>query len=112
MLDMPRSNTVPSTQPARRLVLKLMAVAPAALATAAPKKVRIAEFDAAGARTGIVEVEKVQKSPGEWKKQLTPGQFAVARQADTEPPGTGQYAYNHADGLYRCICCDTALFDS
>jgi len=99
--------------PARRLFLKVLAGAvPAALATAAAKTVRIVEFDPTGARTGVADMEKIQKSAAEWKKQLTPNQFAIARQADTEIPGTGKYANNHADGLYRCICCDTALFDS
>ena len=57
-------------------------------------------------------MEKVEKPQSEWKKQLTAEQFLVTRQAGTEIPGTGQYAYNHADGLYYCICCNTALFDS
>jgi peptide-methionine (R)-S-oxide reductase len=74
--------------------------------------VKIVEFDASGVRTGVVEMEKVEKPDAEWKKQLTPDQYAVTRQAGTERPGTGKYAYNHTDGLYHCICCDTVLFDS
>jgi peptide-methionine (R)-S-oxide reductase len=76
------------------------------------KTVKIAEFDAAGVRTGAADVEKIEKSAADWKKQLTPSQFEIARQAGTEVAGTGKYAYNHADGLYFCICCNTALFDS
>ena len=57
-------------------------------------------------------MSKVVKSDDEWRKQLTPEQFQIARKEGTEPPGTGKYAYNHADGLYHCICCDTVLFDS
>ena len=72
----------------------------------------IAEFGPAGVRTGVVEVEKVVKPIAEWKKQLTSEQFAIARQAGTEAPGTGKYDKNHDDGLYHCICCDTVLFDS
>jgi peptide-methionine (R)-S-oxide reductase len=74
--------------------------------------VKIVEFDASGVRTGLVEMEKVEKPDAEWRKQLTADQYAVTRQAGTEPPGTGKYAYNHADGLYHCICCNTVLFDS
>jgi peptide-methionine (R)-S-oxide reductase len=75
-------------------------------------KVRIAEFDANGVRTGVVEVDKVVKSDAEWKKQLSGEQFDVTRHEGTERAGTGKYAFNHADGLYHCICCNTVLFDS
>jgi peptide-methionine (R)-S-oxide reductase len=74
--------------------------------------VHIVEFDSAGVRKGVIEVEKVEKPLADWKKQLTAEQFEITRQAGTEIPGTGKYANNHADGLYRCICCDTVLFDS
>ena len=81
-------------------------------AIAGVKKVRIAEFDSSGTRTGLVEVDRIEKPLAEWKKQLTAEQFEVTRQAGTERPGTGKYANNHADGLYTCICCNTFLFDS
>jgi len=81
-------------------------------ATNGKKTVKIVEFDASGLRTGVADLEKVEKSAAEWKKQLSPQQYKIAREADTEYPGTGKYAYNHADGLYHCICCDTTLFDS
>jgi peptide-methionine (R)-S-oxide reductase len=76
------------------------------------KRVRIAQFDATGKLTGIVEVEKIEKPDSEWRKQLTAEQFEVTRQEGTERPFTGKYAANHADGLYACICCGTVLFDS
>jgi peptide-methionine (R)-S-oxide reductase len=78
----------------------------------AKKMVRIAEFDGAGNRTGAELVEKIVKPDDEWRKQLSPQQFEVARKKGTEPAGTGKYADNHDDGLYHCICCDTVLFDS
>jgi peptide-methionine (R)-S-oxide reductase len=102
----------------RRFLQVLGGSVPAAMvlrtALAAEKKhlVRIVEFDAAGVRTGVVEVEKIVKPAAEWKKQLTPEQFEVTREAGTERPFTGKYANNHADGLYTCICCNTVLFDS
>jgi len=103
----------------RRQVLKALAGSvPAAsmartlLAATQKNTVRLVEFDAAGNRTGVVEVAKVSKSAAEWKAQLTPDQFNITRQAGTEYPGTGKYANNHADGLYYCICCNTCLFDS
>jgi peptide-methionine (R)-S-oxide reductase len=105
----------------RRLFLKLVggsfsaaAILTPTAAFAADKKrlVRIVEFDPSGARTGVIEVEKIEKPLTEWKKQLTAEQFEVTRQAGTERPFTGKYANNHADGLYSCICCNTILFDS
>ena len=57
-------------------------------------------------------MEKIKKTDAEWQKQLTPEQFHVTRQKGTERAGTGQYAKNHAEGTYSCICCGTPLFDS
>src|SRR5580704_680112 len=84
----------------------------AALGAGKTHLVRIVEFDQSGTRTGVVEVEKIEKPLAEWKKQLTAEQFEVTRRAGTERPFTGKYANNHADGLYACICCNTVLFDS
>ena len=72
----------------------------------------IETFSAAGKSTGLVRLAKVVKSDSEWLKQLTPEQFAVTRRAATEKPYSGLYWNSHDDGLYRCICCDTAVFDS
>lgn len=76
------------------------------------KTVRIAEFDDVGKLVRVTEVDHVDKSNAEWQKQLTPLQFQVTRQQGTERPFTGKYADNHADGIYHCIGCETALFDS
>jgi peptide-methionine (R)-S-oxide reductase len=75
-------------------------------------KVTIAQFDPMGRKTGVEELDKVVKTDEEWKKQLSSEQYTVTRREGTERAGSGKYAYNHADGLYRCICCDTVLFDS
>jgi peptide-methionine (R)-S-oxide reductase len=74
--------------------------------------VKIVEFDSAGHRKETVTVEKVVKTDAEWRKQLTAEQFEVTRRAGTERAFTGKYAKNHDAGLYRCICCTTALFSS
>ncbi len=84
-------------------------------ASAAPQKsqkVKIVEFDDAGKRLSVVEVEKIVKSDEDWKKQLGPLEFDVTRREGTERAFTGKLNKNYADGLYRCICCNTALFDS
>src|ERR1700749_3616684 len=74
--------------------------------------VTIENFSAAGKDLGAQKLPKVVKSEGDWKKMLQPLQFEVTRHADTERPFTGIYAESKGDGLYRCICCNTALFDS
>jgi peptide-methionine (R)-S-oxide reductase len=56
--------------------------------------------------------KKIVKTDAEWRKQLTPMQFRVARKKATEIAGTGKYAHTKKDGIYRCICCGQPLFDS
>lgn len=56
--------------------------------------------------------EKVEKSNAEWRAQLTPEQYYVTREKGTEPPFTGALYRNHADGIYRCVACDSPLFKS
>lgn len=74
--------------------------------------VYVVRFDGAGTNVGLVRVEKVVLSDAEWHKRLSPREFSVTRKADTEIPFTGRYWNNHEKGLYRCVCCDNALFSS
>jgi peptide-methionine (R)-S-oxide reductase len=76
------------------------------------QEVTIENFSPAGQSEGIVQVAKIVKSDAEWRAQLSPLSFRVARQAGTEAAFSGEYASNHADGIYHCICCDTPLYDS
>ena len=57
-------------------------------------------------------MEKVIKSDTEWKDQLSPIQYKVARQAGTERAFTGEYWDNKAKGTYECVCCGLPLFSS
>ncbi len=56
--------------------------------------------------------EKIRKSDEEWKRELTPEQYQVARQKGTERAFTGAYWDNKKEGVYRCIGCGEALFAS
>lgn len=51
-------------------------------------------------------------SDAQWRARLTPEQYAVCRCSATEPPFTGRYWNHKADGIYHCVACDAALFDS
>ncbi len=73
--------------------------------------VTIIQFSDDGQKLGPARVNRVRKTDAEWKQQLTALQFEVARKAGTERAFSGQYDI-HDRGLYRCICCDNALFSS
>ena len=77
-----------------------------------PEEVTIVQFSDSGQRLGKVRVPKVVKSDDEWRQQLSSGQFDITRRADTEIAFSGRYWNLHDKGLYRCICCDNALFSS
>ena len=74
--------------------------------------VTIVEFASNGKRLKATRVPKVVKSLDQWQQQLPARSFQVTRRQGTEPPFSGKYTDLHDRGIYRCICCDTALFDS
>jgi peptide-methionine (R)-S-oxide reductase len=82
--------------------------APAAM----PKQVTIVEFTDDGARKGTISVPTIQKTDAEWRKQLSADSFEVTRRAGTERAFTGELLNVHDKGVFRCICCDTALYSS
>jgi len=78
-----------------------------------PGNVTIVDFDDAGVRKGVVTVPKVVKTDDEWKAQLKSDlAFYVARKGGTERPFSGAYWNEHHKGIFRCVCCGTALFNS
>jgi peptide-methionine (R)-S-oxide reductase len=58
------------------------------------------------------EASAPDREEDEWATKLTPEQYRVTREKGTEPPFSGKYWNHEARGLYTCICCGTALFDS
>jgi peptide-methionine (R)-S-oxide reductase len=74
--------------------------------------VEIQNFDAAGMKLGAALVPKVVFSEDDWRKRLSPAAFNITRRAGTEIAFTGAFWNLHKDGLFRCVCCATALFDA
>jgi peptide-methionine (R)-S-oxide reductase len=56
--------------------------------------------------------DKIVKTDEEWRRELTPEQYRVARQKGTEHAFSGAYWDHHGQGVYRCICCNEELFRS
>jgi len=89
------------------------AMAAQVAAAGPPAIVTIVEFSKDGNRTGTVQVPKVIKTDDEWRAQLkNRSVYEITRKADTEIAFSGEYWNLPERGLFRCVCCDTALFNS
>jgi peptide-methionine (R)-S-oxide reductase len=75
-------------------------------------EVTIVNFSNDGRELGKQTMAKIVKTDGEWRRQLGSNSFDIAREADTEVPYSGVSWNEHRRGIFRCICCDTALFGS
>ena len=60
----------------------------------------------------VTRVDKIHKADADWRAELTPEQYSVARKKGTERAFSGEYWDNHAAGMYRCVCCGNPLFSS
>jgi peptide-methionine (R)-S-oxide reductase len=76
------------------------------------EEVAIVEFNDTGKNLGPARVRKVVHSSAVWRKQLSAEQYYVTRQQGTDTAFSGTYYQLHLTGLFRCICCDDALFSS
>ena len=72
-------------------------------------------LSAAGMRSGPVRAAQtfeVAHTEEEWRKVLTPEQFAVLRQSATERPFTSPLLEEHRKGVFTCAGCELDLFSS
>jgi peptide-methionine (R)-S-oxide reductase len=74
--------------------------------------VTVIQFGPDGKKIGKVTLPRVAKSEEEWQKSLSQVSFVVTRKAGTERAYTGDSWDLHEKGIFRCICCDLALFSS
>jgi peptide-methionine (R)-S-oxide reductase len=84
----------------------------ALFAAETPPQVQIEAFTSGGQSRGVSLVPKVVRTDAQWRQQLSPLSYEVTRHEGTERAFSGALWNQHADGLYACICCQTALFDS
>jgi methionine-R-sulfoxide reductase len=74
--------------------------------------VNVKVFSRNGQLVGPVTVAKIVKTDAEWRSQLTPEQFVIARGKGTERPFCGTLLDNKRQGVYACVCCGLPLFAS
>jgi peptide-methionine (R)-S-oxide reductase len=77
-----------------------------------PQMVTVVNFSDDGKNLGKETIPQVVKTDAEWKEQLGRNSFDITRRADTEMAYTGATWNEHRKGIFRCICCNLALFSS
>jgi methionine-R-sulfoxide reductase len=73
---------------------------------------KVKVFNRQGQLVGPVEMPPIVKTDAQWREQLTPEQFEVARGKGTERPFCGTLLDNKRPGVYTCVCCGLPLFTS
>lgn len=112
----------PVQNPARRLLLQGLLASASVLTlntvfmphakAASERLVTVVEFDNSGRRLGARQLPLVVKTQAAWRQQLSPLAFEVTRENGTERAFSGDYQKPSVPGIFRCICCGTALFDA
>jgi peptide-methionine (R)-S-oxide reductase len=77
-----------------------------------PGPVKIVRFADNGARIGPVQLDRLRRSGKQWRQQLSELEYDVTRRAATERAFSGALCDEQRNGLYRCVGCTNALFDS
>ncbi len=77
-----------------------------------PGNVTVDIFANDGSNLGPREVPKLVLSEAQWRKRLTPASYDVMRRDGTERAFSGDHEKPVAKGLFRCMACDTALYDA
>ena len=70
------------------------------------------EVIARAARGNAAPDRRVEKTDAEWRAQLDPDVFRIAREAATERAFSSEMCGLFEPGIYRCACCGTELFDA
>ena len=111
-------------KPGRRSLLKLgvgmllvplpltRALADALSELSSGAMVTIEEYTPDGKSTGLKRLAKVTKTDAEWRASLPADVYAVTRLGQPDHPYTGSLWNARSPGIYRCVCCEAALFDS
>ena len=73
---------------------------------------KVKVFNRQGQLVGPIEMDRVVKTEAEWRAQLTPTQFQIARGKGTERSFCGTLLDNKRSGVYACVCCGLPLFTS
>ncbi len=71
---------------------------------------KVKVFNGKGQLVGPIETAPVEKTDAQWRAQLTPEQYQIARGKGTERPFCGTLLDNKRQGVYRCVCCGLPLF--
>jgi peptide-methionine (R)-S-oxide reductase len=85
------------------------AIAVAAMAATGVGALRWRSGGAKAASEGHFEITR---TPAEWRELLTPAQYAVLREEDTERPFTSPLNHEKRKGIFACAGCDLPLFSS
>lgn len=75
-------------------------------------EVQLAQFSKSGKCEAVLGIRSLVRADADWRRELTAEEYAITRRKATEFAFANRYWNNHQPGIYRCVCCGTALFRS